>query len=40
VQQLVDAMAAMTPPASGQTSLSTEQHEALDSLLATSWQMS
>ena len=37
VQTLVSAMAAFTPPAIGQTSLTTQQHAALDSVIAASW---
>jgi VCBS repeat-containing protein len=37
VQTLVSAMAAFTPPAIGQTSLTTQQHTALDSVIAASW---
>jgi len=37
VETLVSAMAAFTPPAIGQTSLTTEQHAALDTVIATSW---
>jgi Ca2+-binding RTX toxin-like protein len=38
VQQLVNAMAQFLVPALGQTTLSTEQHQALDSLIATVWK--
>ncbi|WP_454566067.1 calcium-binding protein, partial [Pseudomonas sp. AIG] len=38
VQSLVDAMAAFSPPAAGQTSLSTSQHAALDVVIANSWK--
>jgi Ca2+-binding RTX toxin-like protein len=37
VQNLVTAMASMTPPPTGQTSLTTAQHAALDSVIAASW---
>ncbi|MBH1971482.1 MAG: calcium-binding protein [Moraxellaceae bacterium] len=37
VETLVSAMAAFTPPAIGQTSLTTQQHAALDTVIATSW---
>ncbi|MBI2732966.1 MAG: hypothetical protein HYX44_06625 [Aquabacterium sp.] len=37
VDALVSAMAALTPPALGQTNLSTYQHSKLDTLLASSW---
>ena len=37
VQTLVTAMAALTPPALGQTTLSSAQHTALDSVIAASW---
>jgi len=38
VEQLVQAMAGMTPPPLGQTNLTTEQHQQLDSVYATTWQ--
>jgi Ca2+-binding RTX toxin-like protein len=38
VEALVQAMATMTPPSSGQTYLSAQQHQQLDIVLATSWQ--
>jgi Ca2+-binding RTX toxin-like protein len=38
VENLVSAMAAMTPPPFGQTELTTEQHNALDSVIAANWQ--
>ena len=38
VQQLVNAMAQFSVPALGQTSLTTEQHQALDSIIATVWK--
>lgn len=38
VDQLVSAMASMTPPPAGQTSLTDAQHQQLDSVLAASWQ--
>lgn len=37
VESLVQAMAGMTPPAAGQTTLTTAQHQQLDSVLASSW---
>ena len=37
VQALVTAMAGLTPPASGQTSLTVEQHAVLDGVIAASW---
>ena len=37
VQNLVDAMASFTMPAIGQTSLTTAQHNALDSIILASW---
>jgi Ca2+-binding RTX toxin-like protein len=37
VEALVTAMAGLTPPASGQTSLSASQHAALDGVIAASW---
>jgi hypothetical protein len=38
VEQLVQAMAAMTPPGAGQYELSASQHQQLDAVLAASWQ--
>lgn len=38
VQQLVDAMAAFSPPPLGQLDLTAEQSAALDSVIASSWQ--
>lgn len=38
VEQLVQAMASMTPPPAGQTSLTAAQHQQLDAVLAASWQ--
>ncbi len=38
VQQLVDAMAALSPPAQGQTTLDATQSAALDSVIAANWQ--
>ncbi|HEX5360452.1 MAG TPA: hypothetical protein VFW49_05090, partial [Fluviicoccus sp.] len=38
VGQLVSAMATMTPPAAGQTELTAQQHQQLDTLLASNWQ--
>lgn len=38
VEQLVQAMAAMTPPGAGQYELSASQHQQLDTVLAASWQ--
>lgn len=38
VQQLVQAMATMAPPALGQMTLSATQHQQLDAVLAASWQ--
>ena len=37
VETLVSVMAAFSPPAIGQTSLNTAQHNALDSEIAVSW---
>ncbi len=37
VQALVNAMAAFAPPPLGQTSLTTAQHQALDSVIAANW---
>lgn len=37
VQNLVNAMAGMTPPALGQTELSAAQHSQLDSVIAANW---
>ncbi|PTQ90623.1 calcium-binding protein [Agitococcus lubricus] len=37
VQNLVDAMASMTPPPIGQTELTTAQHSQLDMVIAASW---
>lgn len=37
VQQLVDAMAGLTPPALGQTELSAAQHAQLDAVIAANW---
>jgi hypothetical protein len=37
VQTLVNAMAGLTPPAVGQTSLSASQHSQLDSILNAQW---
>ncbi|MCC2637533.1 MAG: hypothetical protein K0Q68_1252 [Moraxellaceae bacterium] len=39
VEQLVQAMATMTPPPLGQTTLSAAQHQQLDTVLAASWQV-
>ena len=38
VQNLVNAMASFAPPAAGQTSLSSNYHAALDSVIAANWQ--
>jgi hypothetical protein len=38
VQLLVNAMANFVVPALGQTSLSNEQHQALDGIITASWQ--
>ncbi|MDF2445812.1 MAG: hypothetical protein K0S46_1048 [Moraxellaceae bacterium] len=38
LEQWVQAMAGMTPPPAGQTSLSNDQHQQLDAALAASWQ--
>lgn len=38
VQQLVNAMASMTPPPAGQLTLAPEQQTALNPVLAASWQ--
>ena len=38
VANLVNAMAAFAPPAAGQTSLSSDYHAALDSVIAANWQ--
>jgi Ca2+-binding RTX toxin-like protein len=38
VQLLVDAMSTLTPPPAGQTTLNTQQHAALDNLIAQNWQ--
>lgn len=38
VEQLVQAMAGMTPPPAGQTMLTADQHQQLDAVLASSWQ--
>ena len=37
VQALVTAMASFAPPAVGQTSLTTAQHQALDGVIAANW---
>jgi|AGTN01.1.fsa_nt_gi Haemolysin-type calcium binding protein related domain. len=37
VDNLISAMAAFTPPASGQTQLTTQQHAALDVVIAANW---
>jgi hypothetical protein len=37
VQTLVTAMAGITPPALGQTTLTAQQHSQLDSVIAASW---
>jgi hypothetical protein len=37
VQALVTAMASFAPPAVGQTSLTTAQHQALDGIIAANW---
>jgi Ca2+-binding RTX toxin-like protein len=37
VEALVQAMAGMTPPAAGQTSLTTAQHQQLDAVLTANW---
>lgn len=39
VEQLVQAMAAMTPPAAGQTSLGAEQSQQLEAVFASAWQV-
>ena len=38
VQNLVNAMSAFAPPAAGQTSLPSNYHAALDSVIAANWQ--
>ena len=38
VQNLVNAMAAFAPPSAGQTSLPSNYHAALDSVIAANWQ--
>lgn len=38
VEQLVQAMASMTPPPAGQTTLTAAQHQQLDMVFASSWQ--
>lgn len=38
VEQLVQAMASMTPPPAGQSELTAAQHQQLDAVLAASWQ--
>lgn len=38
VQQLVDAMAAFSPPPAGELALNADQHLALDPVFASSWQ--
>jgi len=38
VEQLVQAMAGMTPPPGGQTSLTSVEHQQLDAVLTASWQ--
>ncbi|WP_413205424.1 tandem-95 repeat protein [Rhodospirillum sp. A1_3_36] len=40
VDSLVQAMAAFAPPGVGQTDLTTDQHQALDTVIASSWQIS
>jgi hypothetical protein len=40
VQQLVDAMASMTPPTSGQTTLSAQQQQDLAATFSQTWQTS
>lgn len=37
VQNLVNAMASLTPPALGQTTLTTQQHTQLDAIISASW---
>jgi len=37
VRRLVEAMASLSPPALGQTSLNATQHEALDPVIAAVW---
>lgn len=37
VESLVTAMAALTPPPLGQTTLTTQQHSQLDAVLAANW---
>jgi Ca2+-binding RTX toxin-like protein len=37
IETLVSAMAAFTPPAMGQTSLTANQHDALDAVIAANW---
>jgi translation elongation factor EF-4 len=38
VEALVQAMATLTPPPAGQTTLTADQHTALDTLIAQNWQ--
>ncbi|MBC7950438.1 MAG: cadherin-like domain-containing protein, partial [Rhodospirillaceae bacterium] len=40
VETLVQAMSTFAPPAQGQTELTTEQHQALDTVIAANWQNS
>lgn len=39
IEQLVQAMAGMTAPAAGETTLTSSQHQQLDTVFAASWQM-
>jgi hypothetical protein len=39
VQQLVDQMAAFTPPPLGQTELTTEQRNALSGVIGSTWDI-
>ena len=38
VQNLVNAMASLAPPAAGQTTLTMQEHQQLDTVIAASWQ--
>jgi hypothetical protein len=38
VENLVSAMAAMSPPPLGQTNLTAQQHQDLDPVIAANWQ--
>ncbi len=39
VENLVAAMATLTPPSAGQTTLNVTQHQALDTIIAANWKV-